>query len=279
MPTIFDNSGQEVERTTTVGTLLAARGSNAHSAQVTAESAEESAAAEAAGIEMIVCRSAFVEPVREGTSKVFVTAAIDFSGAVTDDEILGAAYTALNAGADAIITGRRPETVRRLTDEQIPVMGHLGFIPNKSTWYGGIRAIGKTADEAMLLWEQFQRLEVAGAFGVECELIPAAVMKEINQRTGLVTVSLGSGLEADIMFLFSSDICGESERLPRHARAYGNIATLRQQIVDEREKALSAYRADVAAGSFPAAAENALIDSDELAQLVERMGDGKEVLT
>ncbi|MGI9271935.1 MAG: 3-methyl-2-oxobutanoate hydroxymethyltransferase [Woeseiaceae bacterium] len=273
MPTIFDSSGQEVERTTTVGTLIAARRSNAHSAQVTAESAEESAAAEAAGIEMIVCRSAFVEPVREGTSSVFVTAAIDFSGAVTDDEMLAAAYTALSAGADAIITGRRPETVRRLTDEKIPVMGHLGFIPNKSTWYGGIRAIGKTADEAMLLWDQFRRLEDAGAFGVECELIPAAVMREINRRTGLVTVSLGSGSDADIMFLFSSDICGESERLPRHARAYGDIKSLRQQVIDERVNALTAYRADVAAKTFPDDSENASIDNDELAQLISRMDD------
>jgi 3-methyl-2-oxobutanoate hydroxymethyltransferase len=275
MTDIFDHTGQVVDRTTTVGALIAARGSNAHAAQVTAESAEEAAAAEAAGIEMIVCRSAFVGPVREGTSKVFVTAAIDFSGAVTDDEMLGAAYTALNAGADAIISGRRPKTVRRLTDEKIPVLGHLGFIPNKSTWYGGIRAIGKTADEAMLLWDQFRRLEDAGAFGVECELIPAEVMKEINQRTGLVTVSLGSGPDADVMFLFSSDICGESERLPRHARAYGDIKSLRQQIVAERKTALVAFRADVAAKDFPGSAENASIGADELAQLIERLGQSK----
>jgi 3-methyl-2-oxobutanoate hydroxymethyltransferase len=275
MTKIFDYGGRQVDRATTVGALIASHRSNAHSAQVTAESAEEAAAAEAAGIEMIVCRSAFVDSVREGTSRVFVTAAIDFSGAVTDDEMLRTAYTAMNAGADAIITGRRPETVGRLSDEKIPVMGHLGFIPNKSTWYDGIRAIGKTVHEAEQLWEQFVRLEDAGAFGVECELIPAEVMKEINQRTGLVTVSLGSGSDADIMFVFSSDICGDSERLPRHARAYGDIKSLRQQIVDERVKALSAYRADVAAKSFPGAAENVSIDAEELAQFVESLDQGK----
>ena len=97
-----------MERAITVGELLARRRNNGHAAQVTAESAEEAAAVEAAGIEMIVCRSPFVSAVREGSSKVFVTAAIDFSGAVTDDEMLSAAYTALQDGADAIITGRRP---------------------------------------------------------------------------------------------------------------------------------------------------------------------------
>lgn len=269
MPRIFDYGGREVERTTTVGALVARRGSNAHSAQITAETAEEGAAAEAAGIEMIVCREPKVAQVREGTTRVFVTAAIDFSGAVSDDEMLRTAYAAMNAGADAIITGRRPQTVRRLTEEHIPVMGHLGFIPRDSTLYGGIRAIGKTADEAIALWDQFRRLEDAGAFGVECELIPAPVMREINMRTGLVTVSLGSGPDADVMFLFSSDICGESARLPRHARAYGDIAGLRAQIVEERVKALRAFRADVAASDFPSEAETATVDTDELARFVK----------
>ena len=109
--------------------------------------------------------------------------------------------------------------------EDIPVMGHLGFVPKKSTIYGGIRSVGKTATEATALWAQFQRLENAGAFAVECELIPANVMAVINDRTGMATISLGSGAGADVLFLFSSDICGEG-RVPRHARQYGDIATL-----------------------------------------------------
>ena len=55
-------------------------------------------------------------------------------------------------------------------------MGHLGFVPKKSTLYGGVRAVGKTAPEALALWQKFQALEEAGAFAVECELIPADVM-------------------------------------------------------------------------------------------------------
>ena len=60
----------------------------------------------------------------------------------------------------------------------------------KSTWVGAVRTVGKTSAEALALWDQFQRLEDAGALGVECELIPEAVMS----------------------------ICGEVTRLPRHAR-------------------------------------------------------------
>lgn len=77
--------------------------------------------------------------------------------------------------------------------------------------------------------------------------------------------------------LLSASSFLESERLPRHARAYGDIKSLRQQIVDERVTALTAYRADVAANTYPAVGENASIDADELAQLVDRMGGSNGV--
>ena len=273
MVQLIDHQGRDCTRTTSVAQLIAQRRVNGHSAQITAGTAEEAAAAEEAGIEMVVSLAQAVPDVRAGSKQLFVTAAIDFCGAVSDDDFLKAAYQALHDGADAIITGRRMQTVKRLTDEEIPVMGHLGFIPNKSTLYGGIRAVGKTAAEAASLWEKFQRLEDAGAFGVECELIPAALMREINARTGLVTVSLGSGPDADVMFLFCSDICGESERLPRHARAYANLSELRRQIVSERIRALTEYRKDVSAKEFPGEGEVANIDDDQLREFLERVTD------
>jgi Ketopantoate hydroxymethyltransferase len=127
--------------------------------------------------------------------------------------------------------------------------------------------VGKTANEALELFDRFRRLEDAGAFAVECEIVPAAVMAEINQRTALVTVSLGSGPDADVIFLFTSDICGEAKRLPRHARAWGDLATLHQKVRDERKRALSAFRAEVASGGFPSPAEVAGIAEDELDRL------------
>jgi len=268
MPRIFDFGGREVERTVTVASLRALKGTpkagGGPVAQVTAETAEEAAAAEAAGIEMIVCRAANVSRVREGSRRLFVTAALGFAEAVTGDEILRTAFGAITAGADAVITGRGYDAVRKLADEQIPVVGHLGFVPRKSTWVGSIRAFGKTATEAFELWDRFRRLEDAGAFAVECELIPAAVMAEIGSRTGLVTISLGSGPDADVIFLFTSDICGENERLPRHARAWGNLARLHEAVRTERLAALSGFRAAVRTGDFPAKANVAGIADEEI---------------
>ncbi|WP_136616338.1 MULTISPECIES: 3-methyl-2-oxobutanoate hydroxymethyltransferase [Mesorhizobium] len=271
MPRIFDFGGREVERSVTVASLRALKGSGRHAAQVTAETTEEAAAAEAAGIEMVVCRAANVPRVREGSRRVFVTAALGFADAVTSDENLRTAFSAITAGADAVITGRGLDTVRMLANEQIPVMGHLGFVPRKSTWVGGIRAVGKTSAEALDLWDRFRRLEDAGAFAVECEIIAAEVMAEINRRTSLVTVSLGSGAEADVIFLFTSDICGESARLPRHARAWGNLAVLQKAVKDARVEALSGFRNEVAGGSYPGDAEVAGIAQAELDDFRERL--------
>jgi 3-methyl-2-oxobutanoate hydroxymethyltransferase len=272
MPRILDYTGREADRTVTVADIVALKASGGQLAQVTASTPAEAAAAEAAGVEMVVCMSDVVPAVRAGSQRVFVTAAIDFSGAVTTDELLGTAFSALSAGADAVITARGLDGVRRLAHEDIPVMGHLGFVPKKSTLLGGVRAVGRTAPEALALWEKFQQLEDAGAFAVECELIPAAVMREIQARTRLATISLGSGPHADVLFLFTSDICGESERLPRHARRYADLAALQRQIDAERVRALTEFRADVASGGFPSDTEVAQVDAAELAAFVDALG-------
>ncbi|MFN6122110.1 MAG: 3-methyl-2-oxobutanoate hydroxymethyltransferase [Actinomycetes bacterium] len=272
MTRILDFNGRDADRTVTVASIRALKGTGRQYVQVTAGTSEEAAAAEAAGIDMVVCLAASVPDVRAGSSRLFVTAAIDFGGEVTLDDLLATAFRSLSAGADAVITARRRDAVRLLAAEGVPVMGHLGFVPKRSNQLGGVRTVGRDATEAAALWRQFQELEDAGAFAVECELIPAAVLAEITPRTDMATISLGSGRAADVVFLFQSDVVGESPRVPRHARVYGDVASLQQRIVDERVRALSAFRADVLAGTFPDDTEVGRIDAAELARFVETLG-------
>ncbi|MEO1060127.1 MAG: 3-methyl-2-oxobutanoate hydroxymethyltransferase [Actinomycetota bacterium] len=267
MTRILDHGGRMVDRVATVASIRGLRASGQRYAQVTAGTVDEAAAAEAAGIEMLVCMASAVPAVREGSSRCFVTAAIDFGGEVSLDDLLGTALTALSQGADAVITARRTEAIELLAAEDIPVMAHLGFVPKKSSLLGGVRAVGKTTDEAVALVRRFDEAEAAGAFAVECELIPTNVMAEIQSRTSMATISLGSGPHADVLFLFMSDICGESEHRPRHARQYADLAALQQRIVDERVRALTEFRADVAGSTFPAEGEVVVaadVDVDEL---------------
>jgi 3-methyl-2-oxobutanoate hydroxymethyltransferase len=116
MPRIFDFGGREVERSQTIAGLRALKGSGRRAAQVTAETADEAAAVEAAGIEMVVCRAVNVTRVREGSRRVFVTAALGFADAITGDEILRTAFGAVTSSADAVITGRGYEVVRMPDD-------------------------------------------------------------------------------------------------------------------------------------------------------------------
>ena len=245
--------------------------------QVTANSAAEASAAETAGFDMIICNSANVEEVRRGSSNLFLTAAMGIPDFPTETEILRESFRALSRGADAVMTARSFDIVRALAREDIPVMGHLGSVPRKSTWTGGLRAVGRTSSEAFELFKQFKRLEDAGGVMVEAEVIPGAVMAEISKRTSVITVSLGSGDGADVDYLFMEDICGDSENPPRHARSFGNIGKLRRQIESERIKALKAFRDAAANKEFPSDAETVKVDQrvvDEMIEAIEGNGIG-----
>ena len=150
-------------------------------------------------------------------------------------------------------------------------MGHLGLVPRKSTWVGGLRAVGRDGEEAFDLYQRFKRLEDAGACLVEAEVIPGPVMAEISKRTSIVTVSLGSGTGGDVMYLFMEDIIGDSANPPRHARAYGNVRALRKQIEEERVKALKAFRSDAMNGQFPGPAETPKIALEEFEKFLSKL--------
>ena len=152
--------------------------------------------------------------VREGAPDMFFTAAVSLPDHPTETDVLRAAFAAMKDGADSVYTARGPHIVEMLAREEIPVMCHLGLVPRRSTWKGGLRAIGRDAAEAMALLQDFRDMENAGAFSVEAEVIVAEVMAEISKRTSLLTSSLGSGSGGDIIYLFQNDICGEQPDSP-----------------------------------------------------------------
>lgn len=231
--------------------------------QTTANSEEEAAAAADAGIDLVMGNAEHAEAVRRGAPNHFYTAAIPMPDHPTEKDVLEAAFLAMKRGADSVYTARGPHVVEMLAREQIPVMCHLGLVPRRSTWNGGLRAIGKTATEAMALWQSFRDMENAGAFSVEAEVICDRVMSEISKRTTLITSSLGSGAGADIIYLFQNDICGEQPQRPRHARAFGNLHALTEQIKAERRAALAAFHAAAISRDYPTPAETAGISDEE----------------
>ena len=176
-------------------------------------------------------------------------------------------------GADAVYTLRSLRMVSMLAEMNMPVMGHLGLVPRHSTWTGGLRAVGKTAEEALELYRDFKRLEDAGAFAVEVEVVPEEVLAEITNRTSLVTFSIGAGSAGDVQFLFfhMEDVCGDSQTPPRHAKAYADLRALRRKISAERIRALKAFRRDVESGGYPGRGHTVRMDPVEFDKFREGM--------
>ena len=217
----------------------------------------EAKAAEDAGIDLINARFNYLKQetaieIRKSASKTFMSFVIPLLSVPTKDDALKHSYKAMELGADGIIFQGSLNHIEALSNAGIPVQGHIGLVPRKSTWTGGIRAVGKTLDEAKALFQNLKDLESAGAWAVECEVIPSRLMRELTSRTSLVTISIGSGNGCDVQFLFADDILGASEGpFPRHSKQYCNLFKEAQRIQKIRVNALKDFIDEVNTNIFP----------------------------
>ena len=218
---------------------------------------KEAKAAEDAGIDLMNTRFNYFKQetaieIRKSASKTFMSFVIPLLSVPTKDDALKHSYKAMELGADGIIFQGSLNHIEALSNAGIPVQGHIGLVPRKSTWTGGIRAVGKTIDEAKALFQNLKDLENAGAWAVECEVIPSRLMKELSSRTSLVTISIGSGNGGDVQFLFAEDILGASEGpFPRHSKQYCNLFKEAQRIQKIRVNAFKDFIDDVNSDIFP----------------------------
>ncbi len=158
-----------------------------------------------------------------------------------------------------------PALLGLLAREGVPVICHVGLVPPKATWTGGYRAVGKTLQQAKMVWQQVQAFEAAGAFAVEMEVVAANLATEITERTSMLTISLGSGSGCDAQYLFSADLLGENRgHVPRHAKTYRNFAAEQDRLQVERVAAYKEYISDVTSGAFPEERHLVEMDQDEL---------------
>ena len=217
----------------------------------------EAKAAEDAGIDLMNTRFNYFKQetaieIRKSASKTFMSFVIPLLSVPTKDDALKHSYKAMELGADGIIFQGSLNHIEALSNAGIPVQGHIGLVPRKSTWTGGIRAVGKTLDEAKALFQNLKDLENAGAWAVECEVIPSRLMRELSSRTSLVTISIGSGNGGDVQFLFAEDILGVSEGpFPRHSKQYCNLFKEAQRIQKIRVNAFKDFIDDVNSDIFP----------------------------
>ena len=147
---------------------------------------------------------------------------------------------------DCIYVGNHSlKWIKAMRDENIPTIGHVGLIPGKATWIGGLRAIGKTADEAIGVLNHTIELQEAGVIGVEFEVVPPKVAAIITKKVDILTLSMGSGSDCDGQYLFANDVLGYTDgHTPRHARIYRDFKTEYKKLQKERINAFKEFHDD-----------------------------------
>ncbi len=193
--------------------------------------------------------------VRRGVQRALVVADMPYGtyhGEIS--EALGNAMRFVKeAGAEAVkIEGgeRRLELIARLTEAEIPVMGHVGLTPQSVNAMGGYRVQGKTPGAAEQLLRDARAVEAAGAFAIVLEGIPRELAAEITRTAGIPTIGIGAGPDCDGQILVLHDVLGLTfQEPPKFARRYANVGEAISQAVRE-------YCDDVQSGTFPSDAES-----------------------
>jgi 3-methyl-2-oxobutanoate hydroxymethyltransferase len=204
--------------------------------------------------------------VRRGVQRALLVADMPYGTFHTgaDDAVRAALRLVKEAGAESVKLegGRnRAHLVKRLVDEEIAVMGHIGLTPQSVNKLGGYRVQGKTAETARALIDDAKALEDAGAFAVVLEVVPREIAKLITESISIPTIGIGAGPDCDIQVLVLHDLLGLSfGKLARFVRPYAN---LRETITD----AVSRYAEDVRNGDYPSVEESYGLPAEAAAEL------------
>ncbi len=274
MKRIYDFSRSPAMRNYTVSDLKALKGSDKKLSMANPADRDQIVACVEAGIDLFVVGTDQMEDIRELAPAHFTGVGSSWAQFGSDDEIISHAFEAMRRGADMYYTLRSFDVMERLASEGIPVQSHIGLIPTFSHHCGGLRAFGRKADEALQVWTTLKRMEDVGVFAVEVECLAEEVLEAVNDKTNVVTFSLGSGPHGDAIFSFLADVCGEAseeDKPPKHAHAFGQVGRLHKQIHTERVAALGEFHREVTAGNFPYAPTNISMHEGEREKFLEAL--------
>lgn len=169
-----------------------------------------------------------------------------------DDAAMANAVNCLKAGADAVkLEGGASVCglIRRMTSAGIPVLAHVGMMPQSVNSYGGFKMQGKTHEAAAQVLADAKAVEEAGAFAVTLECVPGELAAEVTAALRIPTVGIGAGPVCDAQWLVMHDLLGLNEgHVPSFVKRYANLAA-------EAKRAFSEYVSEVAAGTFPCSAK------------------------
>ncbi|MFC6101578.1 3-methyl-2-oxobutanoate hydroxymethyltransferase [Olivibacter domesticus] len=192
----------------------------------------------------------YAKSVVNGTKRALVVVDMPF-GTVSGNPLksLEAAIRMVQeTGVDAIkVEGGAEikEDVKKIIDAGIPVMAHLGLMPQSINKYGTYAIRGKEEAEAKKLFEDCLLMEELGAFGILLEKIPAKLATEISEKIRIPTIGIGAGSGTDGQVLVIQDVMGMNNGFsPKFLRRYADLHTIMKEATQH-------YIADVKARNFP----------------------------
>lgn len=193
--------------------------------------------------------------VKRGSSRALIISDMPYGSFHTGDNeaVRNALRLMKDGGAEAVkLEGGRNRVglVKRLVDEEIPVMAHVGLTPQSVHKMGGYRVQAKTADDAKRLIEDAKMLEEAGAFSIVLELVPREVAEIVTNELSMSTIGIGAGAGCDVQVLVLHDLIGFTfGRQPRFVRQYANVS----EVITN---AITNWMNDVKSGNYPSEKES-----------------------
>jgi 3-methyl-2-oxobutanoate hydroxymethyltransferase len=176
-----------------------------------------------------------------------VVADLPFMTYPTVERALENAGKLIQAGAEAVKLEGGESVVPQVAalSKTVPVLGHIGLLPQSILETGGYKIQGRTPASAAQLVRDARALEAAGAFALVVECTVAGVAGAITAAVNIPTIGIGAGNDCDGQILVSNDMLGQFTWFtPKHVKRYANLA-------EEMRRAFAAYKQEVVTGQFP----------------------------
>ncbi|RLI27434.1 3-methyl-2-oxobutanoate hydroxymethyltransferase [Candidatus Bathyarchaeota archaeon] len=161
----------------------------------------------------------------------------------TVEDALENAKLFIEAGADGVkIEGNKPEIIKALIAEGIPVMGHVGLLPQTAEAY---KVRGKTAEEAEKIFRDALEVDGCGVFSIVLECIPESLAKRITENVKAPTIGIGAGKYCDGQVLVINDMLGFDDSFaPKYLKKYADL----NKII---KNAVKRFMEEVRSGVYP----------------------------
>lgn len=149
----------------------------------------------------------------------------------------------INAGASGVkVEGYHPAVIEKLVSNSIPVMGHIGLLPQTAPKY---QLVGKNKNEAARILQDAKGLDRLGVFALVLECIPSSLARKITESIAVPTIGIGAGKDCDGQVLVINDLLGMDEEFkPKFVKRFANLAMVIKQ-------AISDFKDEVKQGKFP----------------------------